>query len=127
MRIYSYLFHAILAFFLFGVSLVALLNGRHNLKVALLPWEGRSLTFWMFFLGLAGFVAILLALRGKLRILFLIWSIGVVLVLIKGYIFSGYYFGGFWGFLNAVWFILAAILAAVGSWLRFRQPAERWT
>lgn len=126
MRIYSYLFHAILAFFLFGVSIVALISGRHNVKVALLPWEGKSLTFWMLSLGLLGFVSILLALRGKLRILFVIWSIGVLLVLIKGYIFSGYYFGGFGGFLNAMWFILAAALAAVGSWLRYRQPVGRW-
>lgn len=126
MRIYSYLFHAILAFFLLGVSFVALLNGRHNLKMTLLPWEGRSLTYWMLLLGLLGFVSIFLAFSGKMKILFLIWSIGVVLVLIKGYIFSGYYFGGFWGFLNAVWFILAAILAAVGSWLRYRQPERRW-
>lgn len=121
MRIYSYLFHTILALFLFGVSFVAILGGKHNLKMALLPWEGRSLTFWMFFLGLLGLASVLLAVAGRLRVLLLIWSVGVVVLLLRGFIFSNYYFGGFGNFLNAMLFLLAALLAAVGSWLRYRQ------
>ncbi len=124
MRIYSYLFHAVLAFFLLGVSFVALLNGTDNLKMALLPWQGRSLTLWMFGLGLFGMASVLLALRGKLRVMFLLWSVGVVLMLVRGYIFSPYYFGGFGGFVNALLFILAAVAAAFGSWLRYRQPVR---
>ncbi len=126
MRIYSYLFHAILSGFLFGASFVALLNGKHNLKVALLPWEGKALTYSMFSLGILGFISILLALRGTLKIVFLVWSVGVVLFLVRGYIFTGYYFGGVSGFLNALCFVLAAVVAAVGAWLRYRQrPAWR--
>jgi len=121
MRIYSYLFHAVLGLFLLGISLVALINGRHNLQIGLLPWEGRALTFWLLFGALAGLASLLLAMRGKLKVLFLIWSLVVVVTLVWGFIFSGYYFTGFGHFMNAVYLILAAILAAIGSWLRFRQ------
>lgn len=126
MRIFSYLFHAILAMFLFGVSAFALLNGKHNLHLSLLPWEGKNLTFWMLFLGLAGLMSVLLAVFGKSRILFLIWSIGVLLMLVRGYVFTGYYFGGLGGLSSALAFMLAAFLAAIGAWLRFRQREPRW-
>jgi len=124
MRIFSYLFHAFLAFFLFGVSMLALLNGTHNLKMSMLPWEGKSLTFWMLALGLFGLASVWLAVRGTLRILLLVWSVAVVLVLLRGYIFSAYHFRTFGSFLNAIWFILAAVLAALGSWLRYREPVN---
>ncbi len=121
MRIFSYLFHAGLGLFLLGISLVALINGRHNLRIDLLPWEGKALTFWLLFAALFGLASLLLAVRGKLKVLFFIWSVVVVAMLVRGYIFSGYYFGGAGALMNAVYLTLASILAAVGSWLRFRQ------
>jgi hypothetical protein len=125
MRVYSYLFHAIVAFFLCFVSIVAILNGR-NLQLDLLPFQGKTLTIVMLVGGLIGGLSVVLAFWGRVKILLLIWSVVVLLFMVKGYIFSPYYFGGTRNFLNALLFLFAAALAVLGAWLRYRQkPSER--
>lgn len=125
MRIFSFVFHSVLAFFMLAVSMVALLNGSHNLQIELLPWTGAALTYWLLGLGLAGLVIVLLALRGTLRILFLLWAVAVVIALVRGYIFSPYLFDDWSHFRSALYFILASVVAAVGGWLQYRRAAAR--
>src|SRR4051794_11920184 len=92
MRYYSYLFHLLLALFLLAVSGLALASGAGNLRLGMLPWTGPTLTYAVFFGALAGLIAVFLAMKGTLRILFLLWSAVVAVFLVKGYIFSGYKF-----------------------------------
>ncbi len=126
MRIYSYIFHLLVALFLLGLAIVAFSTGTHTLTLGVLPWTGAALTWWLLVFGLAGVVAVLLALKGTLKVVFVVWSLIVVALLIRGFFFSSFHFSSGGAFANAIYFTLAAILAAVGAWFRFKQvPAGR--
>jgi hypothetical protein len=125
MRYFSYLFHGLLAVFLIAVSSFALATGAGRLRLEVLPWTGATLTFTVFFGAIFGIASIILAVLGKLRPLFFVWSAVVAALMIKGFIFSGYYFAR--GQLStAILLILAALLSVVGAWFQMRSPAERW-
>src|SRR5947209_3252866 len=94
MRYFAYLFHFLLALFLLAVSGLALASGSPNLHLGMLPWTGATLTYVVFFGAIAGLLAVLLAMTGAFRIFFLLWAAVVTVLLIKGYIFSGYKFEG---------------------------------
>ena len=125
MRFFSYLFHGLLALFLIAVSGLALGTGAaESLHFGMLPWSGATLTYVLFFGALAGLMSVILAMRGMLRILFLIWSLLVVILLIKGYVFSGYKFVG--ASVSTAGYIMgASLLALIGAWFAFRQPRRR--
>ncbi len=125
MRYFAYLFHALLAFFLLAVSGLALASGTPGLKFGMLPWAGSTLNYVLFFGALAGLATVLLAFRGTLPVLFLLWSALVALLLLKGYIFSGYRFEpGEWK--TALFLLAASFLALPGAWSRFRaSPRPR--
>jgi hypothetical protein len=121
MRFISYLIHAVLALFLIGVSGIALAS-KEDLHLGMLPWTGSTLEYVVFFSALFGLLAVILALRGTMRILFLIWALAVAGFLVKGYIFSGYRFAG--NFETAAWVILASLVALPGAWFQLtRKPA----
>jgi hypothetical protein len=119
-KIYSYAFHLVLALFLTGLALMAFSTGMHNLRLDMMPWTGVALSWWLLGLGLAGLVFVALAVMGVLRILFLVWTVAVVALMIRGYVFSPYTFGGWEGFRMVVLLLAGACLAAVGGWLQFR-------
>ncbi len=121
MRFISYLFHAMLAAFLIAVSGISLATGGESLRMGVLPWTGSTLEYVVFFGGLFGLLTVALALRGSLRILFLIWAVAVAGFLLKGYIFSGYRFSGNFG--TAAYLILASLVALPGAWFQFRPKA----
>jgi hypothetical protein len=121
MRIYSYLFHLALALFAFATASLALLSGSHNLNLDMLPWEGSALTYWLFGLSLGGLLLILLALKGVLRILFFLWTLGIAALFVWGFLFSRFFFRGSDGFFSALYFLAAALLACLGGWLQMRR------
>ena len=105
----SYVFHGLLCLILLAASGVAIAGGMQTLHLGMLPWTGSTLLYALFFGSLAGLVTVLLAIRGTWRPLFVVWSLVVALLLLKGYIFSGYRFSpGEFG--------LVALLI-VGSWI----------
>jgi len=122
MRFLSYLFHGLFAFFLLGMSGLALAGGQ-VLHLDMLPWSGPTLNYAIFFGGLFGLLCLVLALKGTLRPLFFLWSLAVAVLLIKSYIFSGYRFaaGEFEGALDL---IAGALLALPGAWFQMfrRRP-----
>jgi hypothetical protein len=120
MRYYSYLFHLLLALFLLAVSGLALASGSPSLHLGMLPWTGQTLTYILFFGALAGLIAVFLAMKGTLRILFLLWSALVAIFLIKGYIFSGYKFQ-VGEFKTAMYLIVASLIALPGAWFQLRR------
>jgi hypothetical protein len=124
-RIYSYVFHLVLALLLFGLAVVAFSTGMHNLRLDLLPWTGLTLSWWLLGLGLGGIILVGLAVWGVLRVLFLVWTVAVVALLIRGYVFSPYVFDGWEGFRLAVLFLAGACLAVIGGWLQFRYARAR--
>jgi hypothetical protein len=125
LRAYSYLFHALLGLFLLGISLVVILSGTHDLHIKFLPWSGKQLTYAVFMLALIGLAAVILAIFGKVRLFFLIWSIAVLLFLLRGFFLSSYVFANAGDFRAALYFTLAALIAVVGAWFQFRPRRLR--
>jgi len=124
MRIYSYLYHGLLALFLLALALLALLTGNHTLKLEMLPWEGKSLTLWLLGSALFALVSIVLAWMGKARILFFLWTLIVPAMLVRGYFFSRFFFEP--GELRvAIWLIVGALLAIFGGWLQLHRRVRR--
>jgi hypothetical protein len=121
LRIFSYLYHFVLALFLLGLSLVAIASNSHTLNLGMLPWKGSALTGWLFGVGLLGLLSVLLALAGKLRFLFLLYSLAVFGMMLRGYFVSGYTFSGKDEFRMAIWLTAGALVAIFGSWSQFRK------
>ena len=71
LRLFSYLFHGLLALFLIAVSGLALASGAPSLRLDMLPWTGSTLAYVVFAGAALGLVTLLLALGSKWRILFL--------------------------------------------------------
>jgi hypothetical protein len=120
----SYLFHFLLALLLLGIAGLALASGPQNLHLGMLPWNGRTLDYVLLAGSLFGLLSIALAVVGRLRFLFLLWSLAVAVLLTNGYIFSGYRFGeGEWR--RAVYLMAAAWVAVAGAWFQLRPKSGR--
>jgi hypothetical protein len=123
-RFLSYVFHALLAGFLFAVSALALASGD-ALHLAILPWTGPTLTYVLFFGSLCGLLALLLALKGSLRPLFFLWSLAVTVLLVKGYFLSGYHFA-VGEVRTALYLTAGSVIALLGAWFQmWRRPGNR--
>jgi hypothetical protein len=126
MRIFSYVYHGLLALFLLAVALVTIYSGTHSLRIEFLPWEGEALTYWLLFGALFALLAMYLAWRRTLPILFLLWSVAVLVFLLRGYFLSAYFFDDTQEFKNALYLTGGALLATLGAWFQLRRrPAER--
>ena len=121
MRYFSYLFHGVLALFSIAVAALALGNGTAELHLGMLPWSGDTLIYVLLFGALFGLLTIALAIKGVLRILFLIWSFVVFVLLLKGYILSGYKFAPN-EFRIALYLIAGAFLSMFGAWFQLQRP-----
>jgi nicotinamide riboside transporter PnuC len=124
MRSFSYVFHFLLALFLLLVAGLAVLAGPGSLRLEMLPWSGATLAWVLLFGSIAGLAAVVLAVRGKARSLFFVWSLLVSVILVKGYIFSSYKFSGNFGM--AVGLIVLSLVALAGAWFGWRsRPQNR--
>lgn len=124
MRFFSLVFHGLLGLSLLGLSLLPLLGGAHNLRLDMLPWTGKALTYWLLGLSLFGLASVVLAIFGKLRPLLFTWSVAVLAMAVRGYYLSPYQFspGEFWQVLGLTF---GAFLAVVGAWFQLRhEPAD---
>ncbi len=123
LRIFSFVFQALLIVFMLAASVLAWTSGS-TLDIAILPWTGDALIRWTFFSALAGAVAGLLALKRIAPVLFLLWNAAVLVMLVRGYFFTSYGFGlGGGSLTTALYMTLGAFLATLGSWLQMR-PAR---
>jgi hypothetical protein len=114
LRVYSYVFGGLLALFVFAISAMALAN-RTPPNFAFLPWSGPTLTYWLLGLALFGLLTLLLAMGGKMRVLFFLWNLAVVVLLFKGLFVSFYAFSGPISFQVAVRLTAGSLLATLGS------------
>ncbi len=114
LRIFSYLFHLVLALFLLGMSIVAMLSGK-VLLLPMLPWEGQPLNYWTFGLGIAGILCVFLAITNIFRFLFPIWALAVFFLMLYGFYSMSYYTGGSSEFQMALWLTFGAFVAIWGS------------
>ena len=123
-RYFSYLYHGLLCLFLLAISGTAMATDMHSLQLDMLPWKEASLTYWVFGGALLGLGTLALAVKRILPVLFFLWSLVVVVMLVKGYVFSGYFFDS-GEFRVAIWLTLGAVLAVAGAWYGMLQRTER--
>lgn len=122
LRLYSYVYEFFLSLILFLISVVVLIGGKHQLSMPMLPWEGASLTYWLFGLSLTGLVITVLAVLGRLRLLFPIWCLVVVCFMAKGFFLSSFYYsGGADQFRGAVLLFIGAVGALLSSLTLLKQ------
>lgn len=123
-RAFSYLYHAILALFLIGVSAVALATAPQSLHLEMLPWTGSTLTYVVFFGALFGLLTVVLAILGRLRPLFFLWSLVVTVLMIKGFFFSGYRFEP-GNVRTANYLVVGSLLALIGATSQMMRRSAR--
>jgi hypothetical protein len=119
----SYVFHGLLCLILVAMSGLALAAGAQTLKLGMLPWTGSTLLYTMFFGALFGLLTVILAIKRMLRPLFFVWSLVVTILLVKGYIFSGYRFTP-GEFRTAMYLIVGSIIALFGAWVQMGRTTR---
>jgi len=122
-RAFSYLYHAVLALFLIAVSGLALATAPQSLQLDMLPWTGSKLALTVFLCSLAGLVTVVLAVNGKLRALFFLWSLAVAVMMIRGFFFSGYRFEA-GGVRPVVYLIVGSLVALAGAWWQMTRRIQ---
>jgi len=120
MRLFSFAFHFFLGVVMMAVGFVAWASRQHSLQIGFLPWTGETLTYLLLGLGLAAIVLTLLAIKRIVPVLFVLWSLFVLVILVRGYFFSPYNFG-LAGVRTQLVFVGAALLAFIGSALQARR------
>jgi len=118
----SYLFHFALCLVLLALSGLAIAAGAQTLQLGMLPWTGSTLLYTLFFGALLGLLTVILAIKGLVRPLFFVWSLVVTVLLVKGYIFSGYHFTP-GEFRQVLYLIAASIIALIGAWVQMGRKA----
>jgi hypothetical protein len=118
----GYVFHGLLCLILFAMSGLAMAAGAQTLQLGMLPLTGSTLLYAVFFGALFGLVTVILAIQGRVRPLFFVWSLVVMLLLLKGYIFSGYRFSP-GEFPMAMCLIVGSMIALIGSWVQMGRKA----
>jgi hypothetical protein len=125
LRLYSYAFQLLISLFLFGLGLVGALSENTGFEIAMLPWSGKELWASLLILGGFGLLSTVLAFRGKLTFLFLMWTLGTVYLLGRGIFASGHQFDGEEEFKWALFLLSGVVSTVLGAWSRFKQPAGR--
>jgi hypothetical protein len=123
MSAFSYLYEGLLALFLAAVGCLALASGS-PLHLEMLPWTGSTLNYVLLFGGLLGLVLVLLAVLGKLRPLFFVWTLAVLVLMLKGYVLGGIRLDPE-SAKKAGYLILGAVLALIGGWMQMFRPRDR--
>lgn len=122
LRVYSYLYHLVLCLFLLGLSIAAMTSSS-TLQLSMLPWIGSDLTSWLLWGSLAGILTIILAATGIFRFLFPVWTLGVLVLMVQGFLLKPYTFEGKPEFFTILWLIGGALLAFLAS-LTLLRPAR---
>jgi hypothetical protein len=121
-RVFSYLFHGLLTLFLLAIAAMALTSGQ-ILHLDMLPWHGQSLSYWLLFSALAGLVSLILAILRTWRLLFVLWSLAVLVVMVRGFFLGPYEFAGRPEFYRALYLSAGALIAVLGAWFQLRLKA----
>jgi hypothetical protein len=125
LRLYSYAVQTLISLILLALGTVAMLSDNTGFEIDLLPWSGKDLKMALLILGAAGLLSILLAIKGKLRILFLLWTLGTVYLGGRGIFASSHQFDGESDFKWALALFAGVIVTVLGAWSRFKQPIGR--
>jgi len=124
LRFVSYVFHGLLCLGLLLLSVLLLISGSPIVDLKMLPWTGPTLLYVLLGGSLLGLLILILALRGTLRFLFFLWSLAVVVQIVRGYYLSGYRFSP--GEPRTVLYLfIGSVVALIGSvFVMTRRPVR---
>lgn len=120
---FSYIFHGLLALFLVAIAGLSLSSGS-PLHLEMLPWTGSTLDTVLLAGGLCGLVFVILAVLGRVRPIFFVWTLVVLVLLVKGYVFGSYHFDAASSKVAGC-LLLAALVAVLGGWMQMFRRSER--
>ena len=117
LRVYSWIFVALLCLAGIGVSIVSLTVGASDpVKIPWLPWSENVLPTWLIALGILGLLFVLLAIMGRLRVLLFLFTAIIFGLIAKGLFFSTHTFEGPDEGKTALYMVIAAFVAFIGAW-----------
>jgi hypothetical protein len=117
LRVYSWIFEALLCVLGIGVSIVSLTVGSSDpVKVDWLPWSESALPAWLIGLGILGLLFVFLAFLGRLRILLFLFAAGAFALVAKGLFFGTHTFEGPDEARFALYLVIASLVAFLGAW-----------
>jgi hypothetical protein len=90
----------------------------------MLPWEGAALTRIILVFGIVGVACVLLT-ASRLRWIFPVWCLFVLIMMIRGLFLSSYSFAGANQFQFALWLTAGALIAFLGSLGVLRRRTSR--
>lgn len=125
LRVFSYIFHFVLALFLLGISIVTVATGQHILSLGMLPWRGETLTWWLLGSSLVGILSIVLAVTGRTRWLFVLYTLVALALMVRGFFLTSYNFGGPAVAKGAAWLTFGALGAFFGSLMDINEPPKK--
>jgi hypothetical protein len=115
LRVYSYLFEAILSLLSLAMSAVIFASPHQVVHLGWLPWTDESLGAWLAGLGVLGLLLAMLAVAGRLRFLLTLFALAALVILTRGLFLSGWRLNGPAELKNALLLVGGALLAFVGS------------
>jgi len=124
LRGYSVLFHGVLCLFCIAMAFVGWLVGSTQMTVDVLPWYGLELQMWLFGLSAIGLIATGLAAIGKVKFLFLPWTLVVVGFVGRG-LWATRYYDGPEDLQASLFFLLGALVTVLGAISFLRQPSVK--
>lgn len=113
LRWFALLFHTLFAAAVLILAVISALSPPHELWFPVLPWSGRQLAVGLASLGVLGILVVWAAARGKARLLWLVWSVVVLVLIVRGYWFSDYRFTPESSQLRTAFVAVAAALVGV--------------
>ena len=117
LRVYSWIFEALLCLLGIGVAIVSLTVGSTDpVGVDWLPWSPAALPLWLIGVGILGLFLIFLAMVGRLRILLFLFAAAVFTLLAKGFFFTTHSFLSPEEGRNSLLLVLGAFIAFIGAW-----------
>jgi hypothetical protein len=117
LRVYSWIFEALVCVLGIGVSIVSLSVGASDpVSIDWLPWSPATLPAWLISLGILGLICVLLAMFGRYRILLFLFAAAVFALVTKGFFFSTHSFESGAEGQTALYIVLASLLALIGAW-----------
>jgi hypothetical protein len=117
LRVYSWIFEALLCLLAIGVSIISLTVGSPDpVSIDWLPWSAGALPVWLISLGVLGLIFVFMAMIGSLRILLFLFAAAVFALLAKGFFFGTHSFSGPDAARNSLLLVFGAFLALLGAW-----------
>ena len=91
LRLYSYLYHAVICLLSLGVCFLASSGGNTDLKIGWLPATGPAGFHILLYSAIIGLLCLALALTGLFRWAFPVWCLLVVIQFVRWFLFNGGY------------------------------------